>query len=115
MMKSMRVRYSASPPLPAGAGFGLQPIDEIDDRIEAASGAAADAGSRNSYCQMRLAGAGSAGQHSIALFSQKGAARQIADQRLVDRGAGEMEVVDILGQRQLGNSQLIFDRARVLL
>src|SRR6202040_2064776 len=47
------------PPLPAGAGFALQPIDEIDDGIEAAPGAAADAGPRNSYGQMRLAGAGS--------------------------------------------------------
>ena len=48
---------------------------------------------------MRLAGAGSADQHSIALFGQKGAARQIADQRLVDRRAGEVEVVDVFGQR----------------
>ena len=46
------------PPLPAGAGFALQPIDEIDDGIEAAPGAAADAGPRDSYRQMRLAGAG---------------------------------------------------------
>jgi hypothetical protein len=46
------------PPLPAGAGFTLQPIDEVDDGVEAAPGAAADAGPRNSYGQMRLAGAG---------------------------------------------------------
>src|SRR5207302_5401460 len=39
------------PPLPAGAGFTLQAIDEIDDGIEAAPGAAADAGPRNSYGQ----------------------------------------------------------------
>ena len=44
MMKSMRVRYSAKSPLPAGAGFALQPIDKIDDGIEAAPGAASDAG-----------------------------------------------------------------------
>ena len=42
-------------PLPAGAGFALQPIDEIDDGIEAAPGAAADAGPRNRYGQVRLA------------------------------------------------------------
>src|SRR6201981_3565694 len=72
------------PPLPAGAGFTLQPIDEIDDGIEAAPGAAADAAPRNSYGQMRLAGASSADQHGIALFSQKDAPRQIADQRLGD-------------------------------
>src|SRR5437763_10709703 len=46
------------PPLPAGAGFALQPIDEIDDGIEAAPGAAADAGPRDSYRQMRFTGAG---------------------------------------------------------
>src|SRR5262245_53562112 len=103
------------PPLPADAGFALQPIDEVDNGIEAAPGAATDAGSRNSYCQMRLAGAGSADQHSVALFSQKGAVRQIADQRLVNRGASEMEVVDVLGQRQLGDGQLILDRACLLL
>ena len=48
----------SEPALPAGAGFALQAIDEIDDGIEAAPGAAADAGSRNCYRQMRLAGAG---------------------------------------------------------
>src|SRR6202023_949692 len=50
------------PPLPARAGFALQPIDEVDDGIEAASGAAADAGPRNRYRQMLLSGAGSADQ-----------------------------------------------------
>jgi hypothetical protein len=64
---------------------------------------------------MRLAGASSADQHGIALFGQKDAARQIADQRLVDWCAGEVEVLDVLGQRQLGDGQLIFDRARLLL
>jgi hypothetical protein len=49
---------------------------------------------RNSYRQMRLAGASSADQHSIALFGQKGAARQIADQRLVDRRAASGLVLD---------------------
>src|SRR6516162_5782469 len=91
------------PPLPAGVGFALQPVDEVDDGVEAAPGAAADASPRNSYGQMRLAGAGSADQHSVALFGEKGAARQIADQRLIDRRAVEVEVVDVLGQRQLGD------------
>src|SRR5580692_4263823 len=57
------------PPLPAGAGFALQPIDEVDDGVEVAPGAAADAGPRDSYRQMRLAG--STDQHGIALFGQK--------------------------------------------
>src|SRR5262244_552476 len=103
------------PPLPVGAGFILQPIDEVDNGVEAAPGAAANARPRNRYGEMRLAGAGSADQHRIALFGEKGAARQITDQRLVDRRAGEVETVDVLGQRQLGDSQLIFDRARLFL
>jgi tetratricopeptide (TPR) repeat protein len=44
--------------LPARASFALQPIDEVDDGVEAAPGPAADAGPRNSYGQMRLAVAG---------------------------------------------------------
>src|SRR6266566_3799755 len=59
------------PPLPAGAGFALQPVDEVDDGVEAPPGAAADAGPRNSYGQMRLAGAGAADQHGVALLGQK--------------------------------------------
>jgi hypothetical protein len=64
---------------------------------------------------MRLAGAGSADQHSVALFGEKVAARQIADQRLVDWCADKVELVDVFGQRQLGDGQLILDRARLLL
>ena len=44
--------------LAAGAGFVLQSIDEVDDRVKAASGAAADAGPRNRNGQVRLAGSG---------------------------------------------------------
>jgi len=52
---------------------------------------------------MRFAGAGAADQDGIALLGEKGATGQLADQRLVDRCAGEVEVVNVLGQRQLGN------------
>ena len=64
---------------------------------------------------MRLAGAGSADQHGVALLGDNAAARQIADLRLVDRRAGKIEIVDVLGQRQFGNGQLVLDRARLLL
>ena len=47
------------PALPAGTGFALQAIDEVDDGVKAAPGAAADAGPGNRYGQMRLAGASS--------------------------------------------------------
>jgi hypothetical protein len=40
---------------------------------------------------------------------------RIANERLVDRGAGELEVVEILGERQLGNSELVTDRTCLLL
>ena len=45
----------------------------------------------------------------------KFAAGEIAHQALVDRRAFELEAVDILGQRQLGDGQLVLDRACLLL
>jgi hypothetical protein len=49
------------------------------------------------------------------LLGQEGAGRQFAHQGLVDWRAGKLKVVDILGQRQLGDGQLVFDRPRLLL
>ncbi|SRR6266851_2967689 len=92
------------------------PTRDRDDQPDAREGqAAADAGPRDGYGQMRFAGAGSADQHGVALLDDEAAGREIADQRLVDRRAGEVEVVDVLGQRQLGDGQLVLDRARLLL
>jgi hypothetical protein len=45
----------------------------------------------------------------------KAAGSQIVDQRLVDRGVFELEVVEILCKRQLCDGELIADRARLLL
>jgi hypothetical protein len=64
---------------------------------------------------MRLAGAGSADQHDVALVRQEVAAGEVANKGLVDRRVGEAEVVDILGQRQLGDGDLVADRPRLLL
>ena len=52
----------------------------------------------------------------VALLGEESAAaRQVADQRLVGRRAGEVEILDaVLGQRQLGNRQLVLDRAGLL-
>src|SRR5262249_42479816 len=97
------------------AGLGLEPVDEIDDIVEAAAGAGADAASGNGDGQMGLAGAGPTDQDGIALLGDKAATSKILDQRLVDRRAVELEVVDILGKRQLGDGELVFDRARLLL
>jgi len=101
--------------LPATPGLALQSVDEVDDRVEATPCAAADTGSGNGYGEMRFTGTGSADQHGVALFGEKAAGRQVADQGLVDRRAGEVELVDVLGQRQLGDGQLVLDRARLLL
>jgi hypothetical protein len=46
------------PPLPAATGLAFQTVDEVDDGVEAASRAAADAGPRDGDGEMRLAGAG---------------------------------------------------------
>ena len=62
-----------------------------------------------------LPGAGAADQHEIALVREEFAAGEVAHQGLVDRRAVEAEVVDVLGQRQLGDRDLIADRARLLL
>ena len=45
----------------------------------------------------------------------KSAAGEVVDQGLVDRGAFEAEVGEVLGERQLGDGELVLDRARLLL
>src|SRR6185312_12606069 len=80
----------------------LEPIDQIDDVEEAAARSVADESTGNGDGQMRLPGPGAADEDGIALIGDEGAGGEITDQRLVDGGVGEVEVVDILGQRQLG-------------
>ena len=83
------------PALSIGAGFVLQPVDEVDDSVEAAAGAAADAGAGDGNGKMALAGTGSPDQHGVTLLGEEAAAGQVADQGLVDRRAGKVEVMDI--------------------
>ncbi len=64
---------------------------------------------------MGFAGAGSADQHGVALLGKESAVGEVAHQRLVKRRAVELEVVEVLGEWQLGNGELVFDRARLLL
>ena len=73
--------------LAAGAGLGLELVDEVDDVEEAAAGAAADAGAGDGDGDVGLAGAGAADQHDVALLLEEAAAGEVAHQRLVDRGA----------------------------
>ena len=103
------------PALPTVAGLGLEPVDEIDDVVEPAAGAGADAASGDGDGKMGLAGAGPADQHGVALLGDEVAAGEVVHQRLVDRRALELEVVEVLGERQLGDGELVLDRARLLL
>ena len=64
---------------------------------------------------MRLAGTSPADQHGVALLGDESTAGEIVDEGLIDRRALELEVVEILGERQLGNGELVFDRPRLLL
>src|ERR1700738_3020198 len=103
------------PSLASIAGLGLEPIDKIDHVVEPAAGAAADAASGNGDGQMGLAGAGPTYQNGIALLFDEAAAGEIVDERLIDWGAPELEVVEVLGERQLGDGELVLDRSRLLL
>ncbi len=66
-----RGQLIGEPALAAGAGFGLEPVDQVDDVEEAAPGAIADAGPRDGDGEMALAGAGAADQHGVALVGQE--------------------------------------------
>src|SRR5690348_6588533 len=99
------------PALSSVAGLGLEPVDEIDDVVEATAGTIADTASRDSDGQMGFAGTGAADQYDIALLGDESAAGEIVDERLVDRRAIELEVVDILGEWKLGDGELVLDRA----
>src|SRR5436189_4464183 len=103
------------PSLASVARLGLEPIDEIDHVVEPAAGAGSDTASGNGDGKMRLAGAGPADQHGIALLGDEAAASEVIHERLVDRRTLELEVVEILGERQLGDGELVLDGSRLLL
>src|SRR3954462_5049391 len=84
------------PALPAGAGLAFQPVHQVEDDVEAASCATADAGSCDGHGEMRFAGAGSADQDGVALLGQEGPGCQTADQALVEGRFGKGEAVEIL-------------------
>src|SRR5689334_8876700 len=95
--------------------LGLEPVDEIDDIVEPTAGAATDAASNNGNGKMGLAGAGSANQDDIAMLSDEAASGEIVDEGLIDWRPLELEVVEILCERQLGDGELVLDRTCLLL
>jgi hypothetical protein len=103
------------PALSPVAGLGLEAVDEIDHVVEAAPSAGPDAASRDGNGQVGFAGAGATDQHDVALLGDEATAGEIVDKRLVDRRAFELEVGEVLGQRQLGDGELVLDRTGLLL
>ena len=103
------------PPLPTVAGLGPEPVDEIHHVVEPAAGAGADAASGDGDGKMGLTGAGPADQHGVALLGNEVTTDKVTHERFVDRRAPELEVVEVLGERQLGDGELVLDRARLLL
>ena len=101
--------------LPSIAGLDLQAIDEVDDVVEAAASTGSNAASGDGDGHMCFAGACTADQDGVTLLGDEAAGGEIIDQRLVDGSALELEVLKILGQRQFGDGELVFDRARLLL
>src|SRR4051794_1705090 len=95
--------------LPSIAGLDLQAVDEVDHVVEPAAGARSDAASGDGYGQVGLASAGTADQNGVALLGDEAAAGEIIDQGLVDGCALELEVVEVLGERQFGDRELILD------
>src|SRR4030095_14924024 len=103
------------PSLPSISGLGLEAIDEVDHVVEAATSAGSDAASGDGNGQMGFASAGAADQHDVALLGDKAAAGKVVDERLVDRRVVELEVSNVLGQRQLGDGELVLNRPGLLL
>src|SRR4029079_780170 len=103
------------PTLPSVRVLDLGAVDEIDDVVEPATGAGADTASGDSNGQMSLAGSGPTDQNGVALLGDEPAAGEVPHERLVDGCALELEVVEVLGERQLGDGELVLDRARLLL
>src|SRR5215212_6021208 len=93
----------------------VEPVDEVDDVEEAAACSVADQCAGDADRQMRFAGSSAADEDGVALVGEEGSAGQLADQSLVYRCAIEVEVLDVLCQRQLGDGELVFDRSCLLL
>lgn len=81
--------------------LGIETSDQIDDVEEAAAEAVADQSAGNGDGQMRLARSGADDEDGIALVGDEGSVGEVADQRLVDRRAVEVELLDVLCERRL--------------
>lgn len=62
-----------------------------------------------------ISSASSSDEKDIVLLGKEGSGRELAHQVFVDQGVGEVKVIDILGQRQLCDGDLVFDRGGLFL
>lgn len=102
-------------PLAVGTGFGIELVHQVHDVEEASPLAAPDARPGDAHGKVGFAGPGAADEDDVSLMVEELPAGQIPGQCFVDRRALEDELVDFLGQRQLGDGHLVFDRTRLLL
>ncbi len=89
--------------------FRFKTIDEIDDVVEAPARAVADQGTGKCNGQMGFSSASSSNENDIVLLGKESSARELAHQSFVDRRVSKVEVVDVLGRRQLCDGDLVFD------
>jgi hypothetical protein len=110
-------RGSGSRPcgLPAGAGLGLEPLTRSTTLKKRPRAPARMQARAMAMARWVLPVPVPPTSTTLRWWARKLPAGEVAHQRLVDRRAGEVEVVDVLGQRQLGDGHLVLDRARLLL
>ena len=95
------------PTLPASSSLRLKLVDEIDDIEEPATRPIADASACNRDGKMRFPGTGSTDQHQIALMREEVATSKVAHEWFIDRRVAKPELLEILGQWQLGDGDLV--------
>lgn len=91
----------------AVARFRFKSIDQIDDVEEAAARTVAYECPGNRDSQVALARSPAADENNVALIGNEGAGGQFPHQDFIDGRVGEVEVVDVFCQRQLGNTELV--------
>ena len=101
--------------LAAGAAFGLEPIDEIDGGEEAAARPGADAASRDGDRRCVLPVPVPPTSTTLRCWAMKAPPARSRTRASLIGVSLNAKSVDVLGQRQLGDGELVLDRARLLL
>ncbi len=90
----------------AGAGLGVEPVDQVDNVEEPSAAAVPDAGPCDADGEMGFAGAGSADQHDIALLLEKVSGGEFTNRRLIDGFDGEAVGVET-DEARLGHARRV--------